>query len=94
MATTQTKTKTGPPTFEDAFEQVKKLNEQLLTTARRAGNAYVDSCEKAVERAIEVELEVAESTHQEWLKGLIEAQADLAREITDTYASASRSLLK
>ena len=94
MATTQTKPKTGAPTFEDAFDQIKKLNEQLLTTARKAGNAYVDSYEKAVDRAIEVELEVAGLTQNDWLKGLIEAQADFARELTDTYTTASRRLLK
>lgn len=94
MASTQTKTKTSVPTLEDAFEQVKELNEQLLTTARKAGNAYVDSYEKAADRAIELELEVAGSTQQEWLRGLIEAQAEFARALTDSYTSASRRLLK
>jgi hypothetical protein len=92
MATTQTNN--GAPTIDAAFEHVKELNGQWLTTARKAGHAYVDSYEKAVDRAIELELEVARLTQQESLKGLIEAQADVARELTGSYITAARSLMK
>lgn len=93
MATTQTKTGTTPP-IEAAFEQVKDLNEQFVTAARKAGNVYLDSYEKAVDRAIEFELKVAGMTQQEWLKSLIETQADFARELTSSYTTSARSLLK
>ena len=33
-------------------------------------------------------------TEQEWLKSLIEAQVDFTRELTNTYATTARSLLK
>jgi len=33
-------------------------------------------------------------TQQQWLKNLIEAQADFARELTESYTSAARGLLK
>lgn len=92
MATTQTKN--GAPTIDAAFEQVKDLNEQVLTAARKAGNLYVDSYEKAVDRTIELELKVAGLTQQEWLKNPIETQAEFARELTDSYTTAARSLLK
>jgi hypothetical protein len=92
MATTQTKN--GTPTFEAAFEQVKDLNEQFASAARKAGNAYLDSYENAVDRAVELELKVAGVTQQEWLKSLIEAQVDLTREVTNTYTTTARSLLK
>jgi hypothetical protein len=80
--------------LEAAFEQVKELNEQMLATTRKAGNLYLDSYEKAVTRAIDVELKIAGLTQQEWLKNLIEAQTDFARELTDSYTTAARSLLK
>jgi hypothetical protein len=92
MATTQTKN--GTPTFEAAFEQVKDLNEQFASAARKAGNAYLDSYENVVDRAVELELKVAGVTQQEWLKSLIEAQVDLTREVTNTYTTTARSLLK
>jgi hypothetical protein len=92
MATTTTKN--GTPPINAAYEQVKDLNEQFLAASRKAGNLYVDSYEKAVDRAIEFELKVAGLTQQEWLKNVIEAQADVARELADSYTSAARALLK
>jgi hypothetical protein len=92
MATTQTNN--GAPAFDAAFEQFKDLNEQVLAAARKAGNLYLDSYEKAVDRTIELELKVAGLTQQEWLKNLIEARADFAREFAGSYTSAARSLLK
>jgi hypothetical protein len=92
MATTQTKN--GARSIDAAFDQVKDLNEQFLAAARKAGNLYLDSYEKAVDRAIELELRFAGATQQEWLKTLLEAQADIARELTGTYTSTARSLLK
>ena len=93
MATTQTKNDATPP-IEAAFEQFKEFNEQVMGTARKAGNLYLDSYEKAVDRAIEFELKAAGMTEQEWLKSLIEAQVDFTRELTNKYATTARSLLK
>jgi hypothetical protein len=87
-------TKNTPAAFDAAFGQVKELNEQFLTAARKAGTVYLDAYEKAVDRAIELERELAGTTQQEWLKNLLETQADLARDATDSYTSAARSLLK
>ena len=92
MATTQTNT--GIPSFEAAFEQYRESGEQVLTAARKAGNLYLDSYEKAVNRATELQLKLAGVTQQEWLKSLIEAQVDITRELTGTYATTARSLLK
>jgi Phasin protein len=92
MSTTQTKN--GAPPIDAAFEQVKDLNEQFIAAARKAGNLYVDSYEKAVDRGVELERKVAGLTQQEWLKNLIEAQAEFARELAESYTTAARSLLK
>jgi Phasin protein len=92
MASTETRNST--PTVEAAFEQVKDLNGQFLGAARQAGMLYLDAYEKAVEQTIELQLKVAGVTEQEWLKDLIEKQADFAREVTSSYTSIVRSLLK
>jgi hypothetical protein len=92
MATTHTKNDTY--TVEAAFDQAKDQGEQFLAAARKAGNLYVDSYEKAVDRAIEVQLKVAGMTQQEWLKSLIEAQVDFTREVSQAYTTAARGLLK
>jgi hypothetical protein len=80
--------------IDAAFDQFKEMNEQLFGTARKAGNLYVDSYEKTVGSAIELERKVAGLTRQEWLKSLLEAQADFASEVTHSYTSAARALLR
>jgi len=92
MATTSTTT--GIPSFDSAFEQVRESGEQVLTTARKAGNLYLDSYEKAVGRTTELQLKLAGLSQQEWIKSLIEAQVDITRELAGSYATTARSLLK
>lgn len=82
------------PKIETAFEQVKELNEQFLATARKAGNLYLDAYEKAVDRTVDLEQKLAGMTQQEWLRSIIEAQADVTRELTSSYTTVARSLLK
>jgi hypothetical protein len=96
MATTHEKT---TPRFDGAFErngyeQVRESSEQFVAIARRAGYAYLDTYEKAVDRAIDLELKLADLTRQAWIKDLVEAQTDLQRELAGSYSSTARTLLK
>ena len=92
MATsTQTKT---TPTLDGLFERTTDAQEQFVGAARKAAGAYLDTYEKAVDRAIELELRLADSTRQEWVKSIVSAQTDFARDISQTYASTARTLLK
>jgi hypothetical protein len=91
---TSTQTKTGTPSLDGLFERTTEAQDQFATAARKAGHAYLDTYEKAVDRAIDLELKFAEGTRQDWVKSLAEAQADFARELTHTYASTARTLLK
>ena len=89
-----TETKNGAPTVGAAFEQVKELNGQFLGAGRQAGTLYLDAYEKGIEQTIELQLKIAGMSQQEWLKDLIEKQADVTREVTSSYTSTARSLLK
>ena len=91
---TSTKTHNETASFDTAFAQFKDSSEQFLSYARKAGNAYLDSYEKAVDRAIELELKVADMTQQEWLKSIIETQTDFAREVSSSYTTTARTFLK
>lgn len=93
MATT-TSTKTGIPSFDAAFDQFRESGDQVMSAARKAGNLYLDSYEKAVDRTTELQLKLAGLSQQEWLKSLIEAQVDVTRELTGSYTTTARSLLK
>jgi hypothetical protein len=87
-------TSNGGPAVDAAYEQFKDSGEQWVNAARKAGNLYLDSCEKVVDYAVDLELKVAEATPQEWLKGLIETQAKITRDLTSSYTTTARSLLK
>ena len=89
MATTHTKNGA-----DATFDQVKDFNDQFLATSRKVGNYYLDSYEKSVDRAIELELRMAGLTQQEWLRNIIEAHVDFTRELSSSYTSAARNLLK
>ena len=93
MATT-TQTKTGVPSFDTAFEQVRESSDQVLAAARKAGNLYLDTYEKTVDRTTELQLKLAGLPQQEWLKSLIEAQVDATRELAGSYSTTARSFLK
>jgi hypothetical protein len=92
MATTHTRNHT--PTIDGVFERAGEAQEQFSAAARKAGNAYLDSYEKVVDRAIELELKLAGTTQQDWIKSIAETQADFARELAGTYTSTARTLLK
>ncbi len=93
MATTATKNNSAP-SLDAAFEQVRDSSDQVLGAARKAGNLYLDSYEKAVDRTTELQLKLVGLTQQEWLKSLIEAQVDITRELAGSYTTTARSLLK
>jgi hypothetical protein len=82
------------PSVENTFEQVKQFNEQVVKAVREASNTYLDSYEQAIDRTIEFELKVADHSQQDWLRNLVQAQADVTREFTNSYMTAARSLLK
>ncbi len=91
---TGTETKNGTPSIDAAFELVRNLNDQFLAGARKVGNLYLDMYEQTIDRVIDGERKYAGLSQEKWLKDLIEAQADLTRELADGYTSAARSLLK
>ncbi|MGO9753319.1 MAG: hypothetical protein ACLP8S_32910 [Solirubrobacteraceae bacterium] len=91
MTTAQANTQ---PNVEAAYNQIKELNEQMIDAARKAGTQYIDTYTKAVDRAIDVERKLAGATKQEWLKSIIDAHADMTKELNDAYTASMLSLLK
>ena len=91
---TATETPTTPAhAFEAGYEQYKQYSEQILDAARKAGVQSIDTYQKAVDRAVDVERKLAGATKQEWLKRLIDSHADMTHELTAAYTSAVRGLL-
>jgi hypothetical protein len=88
-----THTTNGATPFDLALEQFKDAGEQLAATARKTGKMYLESYERTVDRAIDLELKLVGLTEQAWLKNIVEAQAEVARSLNDSYATAAKAFL-
>ncbi len=80
--------------FDAAADRVRALNEQAVATAKKAGNASVDTYEKAVSSYVGFQHLWAGTSQVDWVSSTIKAQADFVSEVTAAYTSAARDLLK
>jgi Phasin protein len=72
---------------------VAELNERLLETGKRVGNLYLDTCEKTVEGVTALQRKLAEQAHNETVRTVVDAQADLTRDLAKTYVAAAREAI-
>jgi hypothetical protein len=89
-----TATKSTESQVHEATERVRDLNERIIDSTRRAGQAYLDSYEKVLKSIADFEERVGNATQVEWLSALAQAQADFTRDIAKIYTTSARDLLK
>lgn len=91
---TQTKTNKPPEAaFEEATDRMRDLSERVVESARKAGNATIDTYEKALVSVAEFEEKVGEASPIEFVSTLAHAQASLTRDLTKAYVAAARTLV-
>jgi hypothetical protein len=74
-------------------ERIRELNERVIEYARKAGGAYLDVYERSLKTIVDYEESLANATAVDWLQQVLEAQANLTREIGEMYASTARDML-
>ena len=75
-------------------ERLRKLNERIIETGRDAGETTLTSYEKAL-KAIAGAIEKGPgSSDVEWVSNLATAQAKFIRDLTTSWTSAARKVLK
>jgi hypothetical protein len=89
MATATTNRNTA-----EATERIRDLNEQIVDAAKKAGGAYLQAYEKALESIADYQQNAARHTDIEWVSTVVDAQARFTRELAKLYVSAGRELLK
>ena len=89
MAANQTQT-----TMDETSQRIRDLNERILEAGKKAGGAYLNAYEKALQSIVDYQEQVAKQTDVEWVSTIIEAQARFTRELTRLYVSTGRELLK
>lgn len=89
-----TATATSKNQTEATTERIRDLNEQILDAGKRAGGAYLDAYEKALQSIADYQEQVAKQTDVEWVSTVVDAQARFTRELTKLYVNTGRELLK
>jgi hypothetical protein len=87
---------TATNTTHDAHavtEQVTELSERLVEAGKRAGNLYLDNCDKLVDGVTSFQQKLAEQSDNDAVKSVIATQVDVTRELASAYTSAARGLI-
>jgi hypothetical protein len=78
----------------ETTERIRDLNERILTAGKKAGGAYLDAYEKALQSIADYQEQIAQQTDVEWISTIVDAQARFTRELTKVYVSTTREMLK
>jgi hypothetical protein len=82
------------PSLDQATKNVRALSEELLDSSKRAGLTTLDAYEKVVVGIADFEKKAASDTQIPWVSTIATAHAQVLSEMTASYTSAARSLLK
>jgi hypothetical protein len=80
--------------FEAAAQRVRKLNERIIEAGREAGEATLTSYERALKTIAGAIERGPGSSDVEWISNLATAQAKFIRDVTASWTSAARKMLK
>jgi hypothetical protein len=80
--------------FGDVSDRYRVLNEKLLESGKKTGNAVLDGYEKAIASYVDFRQQLAEATQLDWVSTVVKAQNDFITEVSSAYTSAVRDTLK
>ena len=92
--TTQDATNAAERTLNDAAERARDINGQLVETSRKAGEAYLTTCERGLKSFADAHEQVGAASPYEWVTAATKAQADFVRTLADAYGAAGRELAR
>lgn len=94
MATTPKAAKDFAGGIDEGADRIRALNEKLIETAKKSGNAYLDAYERALTGLVEFQQQVAGATQLDWVNTVVKAQTDFISEVSAAYTDAAREALK
>ena len=80
--------------FGDVSERYRVVNEKLVESGKKTGNAVLDGYEKAIASYVDFRHQVAEATQLDWVSTVVKAQNEFISEVNAAYVSAARDVLK
>jgi hypothetical protein len=98
-ATAQDKTDTPNsafdlPSVEETAQRIRDLNERLIESSKSAGLVALDAYEKALQSLADFEQKVAEASQFDWVTALAATHAKFISDMSTSYTTAARDLLK
>jgi hypothetical protein len=91
MATTS-KSK-GTPT-EATVSRIRKLNHKPVQLAKKSGQAYLDTYERALDRVLDFEKAAARLSPLNVVAALADTHTKFVQNVTGSYISMARAVLK
>jgi len=82
------------PSVKDATQGIRDLNEKWVQSSKTAGLVTLDAYEKALTSVADFEKKVASDSQVEWVSAIATTHAKLLSDITTSYTTAARDLLK
>jgi hypothetical protein len=80
--------------FGDVSERYRVVNEKLIESGKKTGNAVLDGYEKAIASYVDFRQQLAEATQLDWVTTVVKAQNEFLSEVNAAYISAARDVLK
>jgi hypothetical protein len=80
--------------FGDAGERYRALNDKVLESGKKTGNAVLDGYEKAIASYVDFRQQLADATQLDWVTTVVKAQNEFINELNAAYISAARDVLK
>ena len=74
-------------------DRVAAFNASVVKAGKRAGNLYLDGCEKIVEDVTSLQQKLADKSKSDALKTLAATEVDVTRQIALSYTAAARALI-
>ena len=89
MAETQSTTEGN---LDQLADRIRDLNEQIIKLGMQGGEATLGAYAKMLESVAGLQENVGQASAPEWLTKFTTAQANLTRDLAESYASAARKL--
>jgi hypothetical protein len=94
VATKSSSTRTASGQAQETVDRIRELNERIIENSRKAGETYLDAYERALATVAGYQETMAKATPVDWMKSVLEAQANFTREFGSFYTSTAREALK
>jgi len=94
MATITQAAKQFVGSFDEAAGRIRVVNELLIDTVKKTGNASLDAYEQGLTDLINFQQQVAMATQPGWVTSVVKAQTEFYGEISAAYTAVAREALK